>query len=351
MITLCMIVKNEEENLKNCLSKVGNLVQEIIVIDTGSTDGTKSIALEFTDKVYDYEWCNDFSAARNFSISKATNDWILVLDADEYVSQLASGSIKTFIGNKKNEKVVGRIERINILEDGSGDKKYIERISRLFNKKYFQYEGTIHEQIASKDGTAYNTIPVDIAAYHVGYTREAVNKTNKLKRNKDMLIRAIEDKPNDPYLYFQLGKTNYMMKDYNTSCSCFEKALTYQLDSRLEYVEDLIETYGYALINSGRYSDAMSLENYLELYRNSADFHFLLGLIYMNNTKFTEAVESFLECTKLSYGKMEGITTVLPYYNIGVIYEVLGYKEQAVEYYKLCGDYKPALERLNQLNK
>lgn len=351
MISVCMIVKNEEENLRNCLYKVKNFVDEIIVVDTGSTDSTKSIALEFTDTVYDYEWCNDFAAARNFSVSKANNDWILVLDADEYMSEFSQKNINAFINSKSNEKVVGRIERINILEDSSGNKKYIERISRLFNKKYFQYEGTIHEQIVSKDSKAYNTMSVDITACHIGYTREAINKTNKLKRNMDMLIKAVENNPNEPYLYFQLGKTNYMMKDYVTSCPYFEKALTFQLDYRLEYVEDLIETYGYALINSSRYSDAMNLKKYLKLYKNSADFHFLLGLIYMNNAKFTQAVERFLECTKLSNGKMEGITTFLPYYNMGVIYEVLEYSKQAVEYYKLCGEYSPAIERLNQLTR
>lgn len=350
MLTLCMIVKNEEENLRNCLSKVIDLVDEIIIVDTGSTDNTKNIALEFTDKVYDYDWSNDFAAARNFSVSKASNNWILVLDADEYVNKFSKDTIYFFINDKRNEKVVGRIERIDILEDGSGDKRYIERISRLLNKKYFQYEGTIHEQIVSKDGKAYNTVSVDITAYHIGYTKEVVNKTNKLKRNKEMLIRALEGKPKDPYLYFQLGKTNYMMKDYDTSCSCFEKALTYQLDSRLEYVEDLVETYGYALINSNRFSEAMKVVDYSRFYRNNADFNFLLGLIYMNNAKFQQAVESFLECTRFPNGKMEGITTFLPYYNIGVIYEVLGHREQAIEYYKLCGEYGSAKERLNQLN-
>lgn len=154
------------------------------------------------------------------------------------------------------------------------DKKCFERISRLLNKKYFQYEGTIHEQVVSKDGKAYNTVTVDITIDHIGYTKEVINKTNKLKRNMDMLTKAIKDKPNDPYLYFQLGKTYYMMKDYSISCSYFEKAITYQLDYRLEYVEDLVETYGYALINSCKYRDAMIIEKYIDFYRNSADFIF-----------------------------------------------------------------------------
>lgn len=346
MISLCMIVKNEEENLRNSLTSVISFVDEVIIIDTGSIDSTNKIALEFTDKVYDYKWCNDFSIARNFSISSATNDWILVLDADEFITEFLKEKVYDFINEESNEHVLGRIERINILEDSSGSKKCTERISRLFNRKYFQYEGTIHEQIVSKDGTAYITMPVDITAYHVGYTKEVLNKTNKLKRNMDLLLKAIEDNPSDPYLYFQLGKTNYMMKNYITACLYFEKAMTFELDLRLEYVEDLIETYGYALINSGKYSKAMNLENYLEVYINSADFHFIMGLIYMNNSEFKQAVHSFLDCTKFSHSKVEGITTYSSYYNIGVIYDILGYRENAIKYYGMCGEYEPAIKRL-----
>jgi hypothetical protein len=152
-----MILKNEEENLKNCLSKVANFVDEIIVVDTGSNDNTKIIASEFTDKIYDFKWCNDFSKARNFSISKATNDWIIILDADEFIINFNKNSVYEFIRNLSNKNKVGRIQRINIMEDLSGNKKYVERVNRLFNRHYFHYEGIIHEQIVALDGKTYET--------------------------------------------------------------------------------------------------------------------------------------------------------------------------------------------------
>ena len=83
MISLCMIVKDEEQHLENCLNSIKELADEIIIVDTGSKDKTKEIAGKFTNKVYDFKWNDDFSEARNFSLSKATKDWILVLDADE----------------------------------------------------------------------------------------------------------------------------------------------------------------------------------------------------------------------------------------------------------------------------
>ena len=82
-ISLCMIVKDEELVLGRCLNSVKNLVDEIIIVDTGSTDKTKEIAALYTDKIYDFKWINDFSAARNYSFSKATKDYIMWLDADD----------------------------------------------------------------------------------------------------------------------------------------------------------------------------------------------------------------------------------------------------------------------------
>ncbi len=86
-ISLCMIVKNEEAVLKRCLDSIADLMDEIIIVDTGSTDRTKEIAAEYTDKIYDFEWIQDFSAARNYSFSKATKEYIYVADADEVIDE------------------------------------------------------------------------------------------------------------------------------------------------------------------------------------------------------------------------------------------------------------------------
>lgn len=83
--SLCMIVKDEEEVLSRCLNSLCDIMDEIIIVDTGSTDRTKEIAKKYTDKVFDYKWCNDFADARNFAASKAVGDYIYTADADEYL--------------------------------------------------------------------------------------------------------------------------------------------------------------------------------------------------------------------------------------------------------------------------
>src|SRR3990167_8792325 len=86
-ISLCMITKNEEKWLEQCLNSVKEIVDEIIIVDTGSTDKTKEIAKKFNAKFFDFKWIGDFSAARNESLNHATKDWILVLDADETIAK------------------------------------------------------------------------------------------------------------------------------------------------------------------------------------------------------------------------------------------------------------------------
>lgn len=84
-ISICMIVKNEEDVLGRALKSVQGIADEIIIVDTGSTDSTKEIASSYTNKIYDFEWCDDFSKARNYSFSKATKDYCMWLDADDVI--------------------------------------------------------------------------------------------------------------------------------------------------------------------------------------------------------------------------------------------------------------------------
>lgn len=351
MITLCMIVKNEEETLRNCLVSVKDYVDEIVIVDTGSIDDTKSIALSYTDKVYDFVWGNDFSEARNFSISKASNDWILVLDADEMIIEYNLNSIKEFI-SEDNNNVIGRIKRINIFSDNFEKKKYIERVNRLFNKNNFKYEGIIHEQVVAsevKKNVNCKTKDVDIVVKHIGYEKEILKKTDKILRNEELLKKAIENNPKDPYMLYQLGKTYFMAKDYTSAYENFAKAINILDNFSYEYAVDLIESYGYTLVNLSKYQEALELEKYKKYYISMADFNFLLGIIYMNNGMFKLAAEQFLLCTEMDNSRIEGVSSFLSYYNIGVIFECLGYFEDAAEYYLKCGNYKPAELRYNNI--
>lgn len=355
-ISLCMIVKDEEDNLKKCLQEIAGFMDEIIIVDTGSSDRTKEIALKYTNQVYDFQWVDDFSAARNYSISKANNEYILVLDSDEFTDSINMEEMKRMI--IRTPLGVGRLLRINEYSRGGIPYQYHERVNRLFSRKYYHYEGVIHEQlvpletekirVSKNDGDYYeeNSYHIPLTVRHSGYQGDLEVRKKKTSRNINLLNKALEFNQDDPYLLYQLGKSYYMEEDYLSACKYFDKALYYDLNPRLEYVADMVESYGYCLINTKQYEAAMNLINVYEEFSYSADFIFMIANVLMNNGKFQQAVDEFIKATNKSQCKMEGVNDFLAYYNIGVIYECLGDFSNAVTYYKKCRNYKPADIRL-----
>lgn len=343
-----MIVKNEESGLDRCLSSIRDYVDEIIITDTGSTDKTKEIALRYTDKVFDFPWVNDFAAARNYSISKAMNEFILVIDGDELLESIDIMQLKKSVAD--NPGKIGRLLRIDGFTRNDNFYKSSERISRLFSKRYYCYKGMIHEQITLISGEASdavaNTYSVPLTISHLGYDGDLAVRRKKTERNITLLKESLKENQEDPYIYYQLGKSCYMEEDYVNACNNFEKALAFDLNPKLEYVQDMVESYGYTLINTSQYSKAMQLLNIYDEFAQSADFTFVIALILMNNGKFDQAINEFKKTAKKSECKIEGVNSFLAFYNIAIIYDCLGDRQHALDYYRKCGNYAPALNRL-----
>lgn len=352
-LSVCIIAKNEERNIERCLRCLKPYDFEIIVVDTGSLDRTKEIAAEYTKKLYDYTWCDDFAAARNFAISKASNEFVMIIDSDEYLERLDVEQL--YLQIQKNPHKVGRIRIRNVFTGNKSRQEHEEWVSRIFAKELFCYEGRIHEQVVSAGGQEYETYRTLVTILHSGYDLQEEERKAKANRNIVLLQKELEvlkeektslRKEQIPYILYQLGKGYYMAGDYKKACDYFSQGLSYDLNPKLEYVIDMVETYGYALINSGQAENALFFENIYEEFGNSADFQFLMGLIYMNNSLFDKAVEEFKKAVKHAECKSKGVNSYAAFYNIGVIYECLGYKEDAKEYYLKCADYEPAEKRL-----
>lgn len=141
-LSLCMIVKNEESKIEKCLKSVSGLVDEMIVVDTGSTDKTKSIAEQLGAKIFDYQWGHDFSAARNYSLEKATKDWIIVLDADEYLDANPK-AVQEALSNPEIDAYALRWEHIHFPKTLLQNYK-----TRLFRRDAsIRFKGMVHEDV------------------------------------------------------------------------------------------------------------------------------------------------------------------------------------------------------------
>jgi glycosyltransferase involved in cell wall biosynthesis len=359
-ISLCMIVKNEESSLGECLNSISEHMDEIIIVDTGSSDRTREIAQRYTDKVYNYIWKDDFSAARNFSISKTSNEYVLILDADEIVKTIDIREVKRLV--EMNPFKIGRVLRVNEYVRKENEYKFTERVNRLFSKEIYHYEGIIHEQViilnnekrdlckTVDDVYTDDTFNIPISLVHGGYDGDLKTRSKKTNRNKRLLKNMLLKNPNDPYLLYQLGKSYYMEEEYNAASKHFTQALYMDLNPKLEYVQDMVESYGYSLLNSGKYEEALLMLNIYDEFSHSADFLFLMALILMNNGKLDEAIQEFSKAAQRPHAKMEGVNGYLSYYNIGVINECLGMERDAKYFYSQCGDYEPAKVRLGKIN-
>ena len=381
MLSVCIITKNEEKNIARCLEALRPLGFEIIVADTGSADATKEIASRYTRNIYDFVWCDDFAAAKNFAVSKASGDVVMVVDADEYMEAFDAEQLAELSRLlKEHPDAVGRVYRKNVFERNGVRQETDEWLNRIFRKDSFHYEGRIHEQVTALDGSDYETFQTPVTLVHTGYDLPEEERKKKAERNIRLLERELEaivletaggkeaaeaawmmleEKGGEhsplqkneqiPYILYQLGKGWYMAGDYGKACRYFAFGLSFDLNPRLEYVIDMVETYGYALLNSGQAEDALFLKNVYAEFGASADFQFLMGLIYMNNALFDEAVEEFKKATGHRTCRSKGANSYAAWYNIGVIYECLGKISEAKYYYGKCGDYGPAEERLSNL--
>lgn len=347
MISICMIAKNEEKNIDKCLRPLQKLGYEIVVVDTGSTDRTKELVAKYTDKIYDFAWCDDFSAARNYAACMASGEWILAVDFDEYLERCIPGELEKFA--KTYPKSVGMILRKNPHGGESGQQRMMtERVARFYPKATYEYVGRIHEQVSAKNLGEMSYKPLGMIFYHAGYESKE-DLTRKAQRNLELLLKDLGEHPEDPYILYQTAKSYQVMKDYENALQYYDRALGIDVDPRLEYVQDMICGYGYSLLEKKEYERALGLEGIYEEFAHRAEFVFLMGLVYMNNGLFEQATKEFQKAATYEECGTEGLNGYLAHYNTAVIYECTGRIDEALVYYRKCGEYEPALKRIAEL--
>ncbi len=202
-VSACLIVCNEAHCLARCLDSIANFVDQIIVVDTGSTDNTVSIAESYGAIIRNYSWNNNFADARNYSLSLATGDWILVIDADE---ELTDG--RTMLDTLKSANHAGYYVTISN-QTANGHADYEDYVVRLFrNNQGFTFSGAIHEQIAGciyhrrgQSSIAFSSIVLR----HYGYLPAEICRKQKNERNRSIIQNQLAINSNDPFLLYCLG--------------------------------------------------------------------------------------------------------------------------------------------------
>lgn len=346
-VSVCMIAKNEDNHIEECLKRLRPCRFEIIVVDTGSVDRTVEIAHKYADRVFHFAWCDDFSSARNFSIQQATNDWVLTIDCDEYLENVNLAELEDSLSRNRN--AVGMIMRNNPYTVQGARSIMSERIGRLFNRNACHFEGTVHEQVRTLQGKEPEQFSIPLTFYHEGYVAES-DKRMRATRNLEMLLHDLVLKGPGPYIYFQLGQNYLSLNDLEKAAHYYKLGLEMNTDPTSDFARNMLEAYGYCLMNLAKYDDAMTLKEYYDQFSDRADFVYLMGMLHMKKGEMEKAIAEFEKATKLEAPSRRGVNSYRAYFQIADIYESVGEFEKARNYYKKCGDFEPAMRRLKELS-
>lgn len=347
-ISIAMIVKNEEKNLPKALSSIPSQY-EVIVLDTGSADRTKEIARSFGANVFEMEWRNHFGDARNESISRATGDYILILDADEALHPEIDAQIREAVRSAPNcaqSVVIHNITSQGLMK---------HRMVRFFpNKLSFCFHGNVHEMLWEGERPApFRASGIQI--FHYGYEDDEVYRSQKQDRYISLYESHLREHPDDGYMRYQIGKLFFTLGDFTRAFEHLHACYQLQEQGHL-YFPVMLVSLGYTMKELGFAEEAYNLlQAYAVHYPSFPDLPFLLGLLAMetgdvlNIPAYYQTALNIGETDK--YTSVEGVGSYKAAFNLGLFYELTGKKDEAKKYYTISSqkNFHPAAERLAKL--
>lgn len=300
-ISLCMIVKNEEKVLDRCLKSVEGIVDEIVIVDSGSTDKTKEIAMLYTNKIFDYTWDNDFSKARNYASEKATSEWILILDADEFVDSTNLKQIKDFLSEEINYNYDSFVVKINNFLGDNGEQIIQHKSERLYkNFKGIHFERAIHEQLNKKNSKSLLSSEIDLIIYHSGYLNKTHLEKNKSNRNVPLLEKEMSKSKNIAFDNFNLGNELFSQGKISEALKCYQEAFRKKADINLSWVGMSVVQIVNCLIRLDKNNDALEVINDAEqIWKNNVDFACLKASIFLKQKRYNDANEILIDVIRL----------------------------------------------------
>ena len=363
-LSLCAIVKNEEKYLPQCLESVKDVVDEIVILDTGSTDKTVGIAEQFGAKVHHFQWCDDFAIARNEALKYVRGEWVLVLDADEVLESAIVPQVRQAI-ETENNLVVNLIRH----EVGASQSPY-SLISRLFRRHpAIQFTRPYHALIDDSVTELLTKEPQwrvvslnEVAILHYGYQAEAIASLDKYTRARVLMEKFLATHPNDPYvcsklgalylqsgsikngikflkqglksnlaeppvlfeIYYSLGNAYNRQKDYERAQKNYQKAIAQPILPKLKI--GAYNNLGSLLLNLGDLAGAkQALDKVLQLDPNFAMGYYNLAMVLKTMGQRENAIAAYQKSIELNPHYAPA------YQNLGVTFYQSGYMKESIE--------------------
>ena len=336
-LSLTMIVKNEEARLGRCIESVQGLVDEIVVVDTGSTDRTVEVARRYGAKIHYFEWCEDFSAARNEAIRHASGDWIMWLDADDLFPKENFPKVRRAMRMGKGHAFYFR------LQDEGYDATTCLQLRLFPNLPGVRFEMPVHEQVSLSLGRlGIQIVPTDIVVRHTGYTTEEVVRA-KQRRYFNIMQRWLEQRPDDYIVRYHEAQTHYVWGELDEAITDYRRILS---DGRAAADRNLIIVttahlyLGRSLMRKGDYEQALPpLHEALRMDDRYAVTHLTLGECYLRLSRYEDALrhlrlaQQYEDQVTFAPNDPRKIKALIRLF-LGHVYEAKGDLEEAVRRYE-----------------
>ncbi|MBC2721745.1 MAG: glycosyltransferase family 2 protein [Desulfosporosinus sp.] len=339
-ITLCMIVKNEEETLQRCLQSVGNVVDQIIIVDTGSTDQTREVAGKLTPHCFDFAWIDDFAAARNFSFSKATMDYILWLDADDILLPGDSRKL-TYLKQYMSPELDAVSMMYHCDFDNQGNTTLKVRRTRLVKRaKNYQWKGAVHEDLVIKEGTLYDS---DIVVTH-RKNHGSSDPDRNLKIYDKLVAQGREFTPRDMLHY---AMELHQHRSYLNAIEFYLKFMN------MDEITDEDRIYGCSKLADcyhcleDRKNERKFIFRSMEYDTPRPEFCCRLGYYFLENSQFSKAAfwyklaSELPEPDNLWAVQNNASHTWLPHMQLGFCYYQMGEYKLSYHHNKIALSYRP----------
>jgi tetratricopeptide (TPR) repeat protein len=304
-VTLCMIARNEERFLAECLTRARAAVDEIVLVDTGSTDRTVAIAESFGAKVLHSPWADDFSAPRNIGLRAATGDWILVLDADEFLQGDACERIRELVGS--TTALGYHLRFINVY--GNGKTLGVMMVRLFRNLPGVVYENVIHEQVTpslQRLGTPLGLVLAsgDVEVEHHGYSDAVMNERGKNERNERLFKKQLAQHPDDIYGLYKYGDFLRRVPGRGADAKraldrCLELVLTGSpsLPRELPYASEVAALCALEAARTGDNDRArIVLDEALRRFVPTPNLHYLAASLALSEARCDDAIHHYRRC-------------------------------------------------------
>lgn len=355
LLSVCIIVKDEEMVMERCLNSVLPVADEIVVVDTGSTDRTVEIAESLGARVHFYPWDGSFANARNFGLEQATGEWILWIDADEVLEEQDHALIEPTL--RSVEENILLVKLLNYYGEDKLDPHCFFSVAhhRFFrNGLGIRFQNRIHERlILPAGGDAEKVIRTEVLPvriHHDGYMNQNVTRKNKHERNLRMLLSEQEEGSDHSWIDYHIASEYYRVRDFQQAFHYVNQSISHflalhQLPPSMTYL------LKYAiLVETGSFDGALEgIQRALALYPEYIDLHFYKGIILLGRSQYADALEVFKFCRSAGdscgpHLSRAGVGTFLAEYYMGLCYEELGARSLAKQAFLCSANLNPFFE-------